>query len=409
MAAVTTVASLHALRSRVAAAWSAERTWSAALHLWLSAVLGPLWFAVLCSGLAFMVFPPVGLPAAVGAVALARQGAIMERGRVRVLLGVDISEPYLPLPEGSPGRRLRAAASDPATWRDLAAMLLLLPIGIVAVAALALPALAVAALTLPAWDGVSTISILAALVGLLVLPFLPFAWRGLATAHEALLRGLLGPTRASLSARVATLADSRARAVDAAEAERRRIERDLHDGAQQRLVALAMDLGMAKERFATDPQGARELVEQAHDEAKRALVELRDLARGIHPAVLTDRGLDAALSSLAGRSPVPVEVDVRLDRRPPPTIEAAAYFVVAEALTNVARHSAATAATVSVVRDGDRLVVEVGDDGVGGARVSRGSGLRGLEDRLAAVDGRLLVTSPPGGPTCIRAELPCAW
>jgi signal transduction histidine kinase len=158
---------------------------------------------------------------------------------------------------------------------------------------------------------------------------------------------------------------------------------------------------------AKDPEQARALLDEAHDEAKRALGELRNLARGIHPAVLTDRGLDAALSALAGRSAVPVEVSVELPRRPPPAVESAAYFVVAEALVNVARHAAARRAVVRVTTRDARLIVEVSDDGVGGADPRAGSGLAGLADRVTAVDGSFSVSSPAGGPTVIRAELPC--
>jgi signal transduction histidine kinase len=203
------------------------------------------------------------------------------------------------------------------------------------------------------------------------------------------------------------LTASRSRAVQAALAERRRIERDLHDGAQQRLVSLAMELGMAKEKLAEDPEAARKLVEEAHGEAKLALAEIRDLVQGIHPAVLSDRGLDAAISALAGRCPVPVEVDVELDRRPPEAAETTAYFVVAEALANVAKHSGASEAHVAVWREPeDWLVVEVTDDGKGGADPESGTGFAGLADRLAALDGRLFVESPVGGPTRVRAELP---
>ena len=228
----------------------------------------------------------------------------------------------------------------------------------------------------------------------------------MATAHGALALALLGPSQHQLQARVEALQASRDRAVDSAEAERRRIERDLHDGAQQRLVALAMDLGMARAKLETDPAAATALVGEAHEEAKRALAELRDLARGIHPAVLADRGLDAAISALAARSPVPVEVDVATGRLPGP-VESAAYFVVAEALTNAAKHARAAEIGVRIARHRDLLIVEVIDDGVGGADPAKGTGLRGLADRVAAVDGRLAITSPPGGPTVIRAELPC--
>ena len=202
----------------------------------------------------------------------------------------------------------------------------------------------------------------------LLLPLVPFAIRLVAMLDGQLARLLLGPGRTQqLDAQVAALTDSRSRVVDAVEVERRRIERDLHDGAQQRLVALAMDLGRAREKLDTDPAGAQRLVEDAHHEAKQALVELRDLARGIHPAVLTDRGLDAALSSVAARSPVPVHLTVDVPRRPSPTIEGIAYFVVSEALTNVAKHADATRAAVTVARRGDRLLVEITDDGHGGA------------------------------------------
>jgi signal transduction histidine kinase len=207
---------------------------------------------------------------------------------------------------------------------------------------------------------------------------------------------------------VEELTESRSRALAATLAERRRIERDLHDGAQQRLVSLAMELGMAREKMATDPDTARELLEEAHVEAKRALADIRDLVQGIHPALLSDRGLDAAISALASRSPLPVEVDVELDGRPSEVVETTAYFVVAESLANVAKHSGASEARVTVWRVPEDwlLVVEVVDDGRGGADPEVGTGLTGLADRLAALDGRLFVESPAGGPTHVRAELP---
>jgi signal transduction histidine kinase len=232
--------------------------------------------------------------------------------------------------------------------------------------------------------------------------------RWLGIADLAIARRLLGPDR--LAARVGELERSRAAVVVSAEQERRRIERDLHDGAQQRLVALAMQLGRAKSRFATDPEGARKLLDEAHTEAKLALAELRDLARGLHPAVLTDRGLDAALSGLAARSPIPVvvEVDPAAGQDAVPVVDAIAYFVVAEALTNVAKHARATRAAVVVRRLDGLLRVVVTDDGVGGADPAAGTGLRGLADRVSGVDGRLHVDSPSGGPTVLTVELPCA-
>jgi len=194
--------------------------------------------------------------------------------------------------------------------------------------------------------------------------------------------------------------------VDAAAADLRRIERDLHDGAQARLVNLAMGLGLAKEKLLEDPDAAAAMVEEAHGEVKLALQELRDLARGIHPAVLTDRGLDAALSSVASRCTVPVKVTVDLDTRPAEAVEGIAYFTVSELLQNVSKHSGASQASVDVWRSGDRLMLQVVDDGRGGARPDAGSGLRGLAERLDAVDGLFVVDSPEGGPTTVTAELP---
>jgi signal transduction histidine kinase len=220
---------------------------------------------------------------------------------------------------------------------------------------------------------------------------------------------LLGPGRnEALAQRVETLTRSRAQTVAAADAERRRIERDLHDGAQQRLVSLAMNLGMARATLAPDaPEPARQAIEAAHEEATQALAELREFVRGLHPAVLNDRGLDAALSGIAARAPLPVRLRVDVEPRCSPTIEAIAYFVVSETLTNVAKHAQAGRADVTVERTGDRLRIVVTDDGTGGADPGAGSGLRGLAQRAAAVDGTVTVHSPAGGPTTITAEMPC--
>jgi len=236
----------------------------------------------------------------------------------------------------------------------------------------------------------------------------PWLTKLLAWLNLAIARLLLAPRRKdALGAQVTKLETSRAAAVDSAEAERRRIERDLHDGAQQRLVALAMGLGNARERLDQDPEAGRQLVADAHEEAKAALREIRDLVRGIHPVILEDRGLDAALSAVVARSPVPVALQVDVAERPPPAVESTAYFVVSEALANVARHAGATRASVAIVRGGDRLVVEVRDDGRGGATVGAGTGLVGLRDRVTALGGSLHVVSPAGGPTTLLAELPC--
>lgn len=216
-----------------------------------------------------------------------------------------------------------------------------------------------------------------------------------------------GRLQAELRARVADLSASRARLIEAEVAERRRLERDLHDGAQQRLVALTLSLRVAQARVRSDPRGAEELLEGTQEELALALAELRELARGIHPAVLSDRGLEAALQSLADRSPVPVELAGLEAGRLPAPVEAAAYFVVAEALTNVAKYAHASRVEVRVAAGGGRAVVEVADDGIGGADPAQGTGLRGLSDRVAALDGRLEVESRPGSGTRLRAEIPC--
>ena len=220
---------------------------------------------------------------------------------------------------------------------------------------------------------------------------------------------LLGPSRAEkLAEQVAKLTESRAGAVDAADVERRRIERDLHDGAQQRLVSLAMNLGLARATLADElSEPARRALQEAHEEAKETLTELRELVRGLHPVVLEDRGLDAALSGIAARSPVPVRLTVDVPRRVSPTVEAVGYFIVSEALANVNKHARATAVQVDVRLDGTVLRITVTDDGIGGADASRGTGLTGLAQRAASVDGSVGISSPLGGPTTIKVNLPC--
>jgi signal transduction histidine kinase len=244
--------------------------------------------------------------------------------------------------------------------------------------------------------------------GIMLLLAAPWVSAGVAALDAVAARSLLGPSRTEeLEYRVERLAKTRAGAVDAADAERRRLERDLHDGTQQRLVSLAMNLGMAKAQTSTVEE-AHQAITEAHEEAKAALAELRNLIRGLHPAVLEDRGLDAALSGVAARMPIPVRVTVDVPRRPAPTIEAVAYFVVSEGLTNITKHAQASQAEVFVQRTGDRLHIIVSDDGVGGADPVRGTGLAGLARRAEAVDGTFEITSPPGGPTLLTVDLPCA-
>ena len=269
--------------------------------------------------------------------------------------------------------------------------------------------------------GYHLLAVVTGVTGIVLVPLFPVV-PGLASrvtsADERLALALLGPgRRESLAQRVESLARSRADLVAAADVERRRIERDLHDGAQQRLVSLAMNLGMARERFESEPEPVRQALAAAHDEAVLALTELREFIRGLHPAVLSDRGLGPALSGLAARAPLPVRLRVDLPRPASPGVEAVAYFIVSEAIANVVKHAQATRAEVTVTRADDVLRITVTDDGRGGAAPlmpaagdgtgSHGTGLRGLAQRAAAVDGTLSIDSPPGGPTVITAELPC--
>jgi signal transduction histidine kinase len=232
------------------------------------------------------------------------------------------------------------------------------------------------------------------------------AIRGLGAAESRLAGSLLGGREALLEERVDALTASRLLVVDAAERERQRIERDLHDGAQQRLVAMTILLGRAQARLGDRDPEVADLIAQAKAESRSATAELRDLTRGLHPPVLTDRGLDAALSAVAARSPVPVDVVVDLPVRPPPGAEATIYFAIVEALTNVAKHSGAGRASVAIRRAGGIVVSTITDDGHGGADASKGTGLQGIMDRLSGVDGSLTVVSPPGGPTVLTIEVP---
>ncbi|MEV0639256.1 sensor domain-containing protein [Streptomyces sp. NPDC050619] len=325
----------------------------------------------------------IGLPLLAAGLLGARQLGKLERKRARALLGVRVDEPSpLPLRGSGEGffQQLWMGVKDPVGWRTVLYEFIRLP-----------------------W-GVFTFAI--TLTSLFVLwPVLPFIARGLTNADRAMVRGLLSPSD-ELERRIVELESDRGVVVDTAAADLRRIERDLHDGAQARLVNLAMGLGLAKEKLLEDPEYAAAMVDEAHGEVKLALRELRDLARGIHPAVLTDRGLDAALSSIASRCTVPVKVTTDLGSRPVAAIEGIAYFTVSELLQNVSKHSGARSASVDVWRSDDRLLIQVWDDGRGGAHLDGGTGMRGLADRLDAVDGLFVIDSPPGGPTVITAELP---
>jgi signal transduction histidine kinase len=367
----------------------------------------------------------IGIPILVATVYAWRWLAQLERRLIGALMGRPIPDPYRQAPvDGSFWRRLQVRLADPATWKDLAFLLLQLPVGIVAfVATAAVLGAGVGALTAPLWfwalpDGIETglavvdtlpealvLAVLGAVILLLGVPALSALGRLYGAYAEVLLGSNADP---ALTAQVSDLRDARSRIIEAADAERRRIERDLHDGAQQRLVALALTLRMAEKRASEgDPQAA-ELVGSAAEEANLALAELRDLARGIHPAILTNRGLPAAVGDLAARASVPVEVRAIPAERLPEPVEAAAYFVVSECLANVAKHAQARSASVAVTVADGALHVVVGDDGVGGAELGGGSGLQGLEDRVGALDGGVALESPAGQGTRVHARIPLA-
>jgi signal transduction histidine kinase len=348
----------------------------------------------------------------------------VERSRYAALLGVQLQDPVPPLRSSNWFGRLFERVRSWPRWREIGYGALHFPLGMFTSLTALLTwcgSAALIALPLYAWAlpdhtahfglfevhaGVGVFVVSA--VGVLFMLAAPWVSNALVALDLRVARWLLAPRRhEELGQRVTQLETSRTAAVDSAEAERRRIERDLHDGAQQRLVSLAMGLGAARERLESDPDRGRELVAEAHEEAKAALKEIRDLVRGIHPVILEDRGLDAALSAVVARSPVPVTLDVDVPERPSPAVESGAYFVVAEALTNVARHAGATRAFVTIARAGNRLVVEVRDNGVGGADADKGSGLAGLRNRVAALQGTMHVVSPEGGPTTLLVEMPC--
>jgi signal transduction histidine kinase len=421
---------------------NARRSWRPTLHALAGLVAGVgvgavlaglvvIWLAAIWSLIDWPVggWGPAVLYAAValaGPVLLlwgVRGFGALQRARFRTVLGVEIPAPRRAAAGGWALRPVRAWAA-PATWRQLGYHLLALvggTAGGVLVAACWLAPLLAGAWLAGLWGDGRRLgpglgeAVLAAAVVLAA----PWVARAVARADEAAGRALLGPSRGEeLAVRVESLARSRADIVAATDAERRRIERDLHDGTQRRLVSLAMHLGMARSNLTDAPEPVRQVIEQAHDEATEALAELRQLVRGLHPAVLDDRGLDAALSGIAANAPLPVRLRVDVATRCPPGVEAVAYFVVSEALTNVAKHANAGHAEVTVERTGDRLRIVVADDGRGGATLDPdpdpaapadggGTGLRGLAQRAAAVDGTLTVHSPPGGPTVLTVELPC--
>ncbi|MFI1356851.1 sensor histidine kinase [Streptomyces sp. NPDC020898] len=411
------------------------RSWREFAYVLLSLPISVLAFSyavTLASTGSALLITFLGIPVLAAGLAGCRGFGVLERKMARGLLGADVAEPE-PVRARKPGAStswMGAVLKSGTSWRHLLYSVLHLPWAVFSfVVAVSFWIYGWALLTYPLWfwaspinagsDGLQVVhsgeanSIrldnpfevgVTALVGLLFTMATPWIVRALTMVDRLMVQGLLGPSR--LATRLVELESDRGVVVDTAAADLRRIERDLHDGAQARLVALAMDLGLAKEKLTEDPQAAARMVGEAHGEVKTALQELRDLARGIHPAVLTDRGLDAALSSVASRCVVPVQVEVDLVERPAAAIEGIAYFTVSELLQNISKHARATWASVDVWRVENRLMLQVVDDGVGGADAGGGSGLAGLAGRLDAVDGILVVDSPVGGPTRVTAELP---
>ncbi len=408
-------------------------TWYANAAIGIGLFLGVFAFAALISlasaGLATIV-AGVGLLFLALAIEGSRFFARMERWRAT--LGAPtrlLAHPYRPL-RGSLVEFLRAEYADENRWRDVLYVAVNFPLSIIEFAViLSLWSLALWLVTSPLWYDVAGTSLpeylgllaghdaLTVLVrttlGAALLPVAASVSQLVMALHRAVVAGLLSTSESrELRRQVETLKESRSAVLDVEASELHRIERDLHDGAQQRLVMLNIDLGLASERIDTDPAAAKQLVLEGQEQARQALAELRDLVRGIAPSILLDRGLVPALSSIAGRGPVPTVVrsDLPPGMRLPPAVERAAYFVVAEALANVAKHSGAKGCEVRCRRDGARLVVEVSDDGAGGATLEPGGGLAGLAGRVAGVDGTFTVTSPPGGPTVVHADLPvAAW
>ncbi|MEU8318666.1 sensor domain-containing protein [Nonomuraea sp. NPDC048881] len=372
----------------------------------------------------------IGVPLLAGTLLVARGFADAERGWLSdVLKRPPVRPRYRPAPEGAGRfRRIVNPLTNGQSWLDLLHGILNFPFAILAfVLTVVFWAIPVLGLTYPLYglvtsripgnaelpellglgSGYLVNTIFYVSLGLVFTFVMPFMVRGAALVRAGLGRALLTGV-AELQERIDDLAEGRAAAVSAEANALRKLERDIHDGPQQRLVSLAMELSRAQRQLAKDPEAASATISSAISATRETLDELRALSRGIAPPILSDRGLAPALAALAGRCTVPVDLDVQIVGRFQAATENAIYFVCAETLTNVAKHSRATICTVQLLRIGDVLMLTIGDDGVGGAHVAKGHGLAGLADRLRAVDGELTVRSPDGGPTVIVAEVPCA-
>ena len=406
------------------ATWYAN--WAIFLGLFTGIVAGGFVLAIASTGLTTLIG---GIGFAFIALTLEASRVVARVERWRVSIGQPTRPPahaYRPL-RGSIGDVLRAEFLDESRWRDVLYVAINVPLAVLEfTVVVAAWGAALALLTAPAWlDAIAGMRLpgtpftipnlggvalaVAVLAGVVMLAVAASLSQLVATLHRGVVTALLCTSESRVLRRqVEELRQSRSAVLDVEATELHRIERDLHDGAQQRLVALMIDLGLAAERVDADPANAKRLILDGQSQAREALAEIRDLVRGIAPPILVDRGLVAALLSIIGRGPVPTTLTNGLaaGERLTPVIERAGYFVVTEALANVAKHSGATRCEVRCRREAGSLVVEVWDDGEGGARIEPGGGLAGLESRLAGVDGTLTVTSPPGGPTLVRAELP---
>ncbi|MET7672711.1 sensor histidine kinase [Micromonospora luteifusca] len=388
----------------------------------VAGIVGLLWSLAIIVGVGLLSITLAGGPAFLGAAWVTRRLADLERHRAGWVLGTAIPAPYLPIEGATVQQRVSAVATQPATWRDLAWLVALFPLGLAGgIAAIVATVVDLAAVVAPAWawavpnprapfpmDPLMTTMLGRfglTILGVLLLPVTAWFLRtaGLAQARTA--RVLLAPgAHRYLVEETTRLVQTRRRVVDAQAAELRRIERDLHDGAQARIVAAGMTLALAARKLPADATAAAD-VDLARRQLDDALTELRRLVRGIHPPILTDRGLHAAVAALAGDSPLAVEVRGDPDDRYPPAVESAAYFVIAEGLANAGKHADARTCVVTLARTAGTVTVTLVDDGQGGADPS-GSGLDGLRRRVEALDGQLTITSPSGGPTVLSAELP---
>ncbi|MFI6258151.1 sensor histidine kinase [Micromonospora zamorensis] len=388
----------------------------------VAGVVGLSWAVVSALGVSLLAITQLGGPAFLGAAWVTRRLADLERQRARWILGAAIAVPYLSIEGGTVRQRVSRVAVQPATWRDLAWLVALFPLGLAGgIAAIVVTVVDLAAVVAPLWawavpnphapfpmrplmttvPGRFGLTVL----GVLLLPVTAWFLRTAGLAQARVARALLAPgAHRHLVDEAARLAQTRRRVVDAQAAELRRIERDLHDGAQARIVAAGMTLALAARKLRIGA-AAESDVDLARRQLDDALTELRRLVRGIHPPILTDRGLHAAVAALAGDSPLAVEIRGDPNDRYPAAVESAVYFVIAEGLANAGKHADARTCVVTLSRTTGTVTVTLTDDGQGGADPS-GSGLDGLRRRVEALDGQLFITSPPGGPTVLSAELP---